>query len=198
MDRTIRWCAAVALAIATAACLVGAALAQAPETTQPASSDITPRKAMALSLIPGLGQHYLGEHKKALLIEGVSAAGLVVLLASGNSSSSDGPGSGSYTPPPSPSRMLAPRIGAGGGGDGSGNGDGQGSSAGKIIGATLLLGGVAWSLIDAPISARRRIEAHATDPAAPAPHTSLDQGPHFRVAVVPWLDGFRARVALSF
>jgi hypothetical protein len=194
MVRTLRWLVA-ALALSTTM-LAGTARAQGEAATAPASQ-VTPGKALALSVVPGLGQHYLGEHGKAYWMEGVCASGLVVLLASSSGSSHDD-GSGGYTPPEySPpthgSRSPLSSVASGG------NGDDNGSSAGTFIGAALLAGGIAWSLIDAPMTAQRRIQAaRATSPEAPPTSAIPEEGPALGVAVVPLHHGLAAGLSIRF
>lgn len=185
----------VLAAIAVVALTLDAA-AQTATNAGPAAR--TPGQAAALSIVPGLCQHQLGEHGKALLMESAVVGGIVLVAANGDKSGS-GDGGGSYTPPPAASGAIPARFAIGGtvdpyaDGGGGNNDDEKGSSGARVIGYSLIVGGVAWSMIDAFRSASAdHATAGSMEDDASAPHSRL------AMHVVPTFTGVRAGLAMKF
>jgi hypothetical protein len=193
----------------TAPATVQTAETTAPATIEPAESTVpvtmssgkavSPGKAAMFSIIPGLSQHKMGNHGKAFIMEGAVAAGIVLVATSGSSSGS-GDGGGSYTPPSSAPRFAAIEFSHGGThGDGSGNGDGngdggdEGSSTARYVGAGLIVGGVAWSVIDAYMSAGRQ-----SAKTGQASNVEAETDTRIGVNVVPSFSGVMASLAMRF
>jgi len=190
-----------ALTLAASMALPVAAAAETPESTTPAPESAapapvtpTPGKAAMFSIIPGLSQHKMGNHGKAFLMEGAVVGGIVLVATSGSNSGS-GDGEGSYTPPSSAPGFATIEFahGGGGGGGGGGNGDDEGNSTTRIVGVGMIVGGVAWSVIDAYRSAGRQSTKAVQD-------SKVEPGKESRVGmnVVPSLSGVWATLAVRF
>lgn len=198
------------LLVALCLVLVGAITFHAPAGAQVdppagavAPTSLSPGKAAALSIIPGLGQHQMGEHRRAYLMEAAFLCGGILYATGG---SKDGGGSYTppeYTPPPPPAHGAGRTIGsraarlfrASGSGDGTGNGDGSGggSSTGRKIGIGFMAASAVWSVIDAPRTAKRL--------ASERPIGANSSGPEsagVRLAFQPSWDGLSASVSLRF
>lgn len=193
-----------ALTLVASMALPVAAAAQATEGTTPAQvtlettapAPVKPGKAAMFSIIPGLSQHKMGNHGKAFIMEGAVVGGIVLVATSGSSGGS-GDGGGSYTPPSSAPRFAAIEFshgGGGGGGDGGGGGSGdEGNSTTRIVGAGLIVGGVAWSVIDAYVSAGRQSTKAGQD-------SKVEPEKESRVGmnVMPSFSGVWATLAVRF
>lgn len=183
------------------ALLLAGALVTAPSWAQetasvvPATHAVSAKKALCMSIVPGLGQHSMGLHKKGLLQEAVFTTGVVLLVA--GAGDGDGGGSGytydygGYQPPEHAGRISFAE------GDGTGNGDGNGddgNSGLKAAGVVCMAGSVAWSMIDASMSAKKINDANGM-------HSEAQDAPEaarLAWAVIPRAGGLHAHVLVHF
>ncbi len=187
--------------------LAGAIALQAPALAQTdpppgLGPTMSPGKAATLSIIPGLGQHRMGEHRRAYLMEAGFACG-AILYATGGSKDGSSPYTPpeytppSYTPPPHSPRPMGSRAAqlfrVSASGSGHGNGDGSGSSTGRKFGIGFMAASAVWSVIDAPRTARRQA---AERPVSGNTSSPEDAGVH--LAFQPGWDGLSASVSLRF
>lgn len=162
---------------------------------------MSPGRAAALSIVPGLGQHQMGDHRKGYLMEAGFVCG-AILVATGGSNDDGG---SSYTPPAytpplagvgrtmgsRPARLLRASASGHPEGESSGNGDGDGSSTGRTIGIGFMAASVVWSVIDAPLTAKRLAAVSSADPNTPV-------GAGVLLDVRPNWGGFNASISLRF
>lgn len=198
------------LLVALCLVLVGTIAIQAPAGAQGdpppgavAPTSLSPGKAAALSIIPGLGQHQMGEHRRGYLMEAAFTCGAILYATGGTKDGSGSYTPPAYTPPPPPAPHAGRTIGsraarllrANGSGDGTGNGDGSGggSSTGRKIGIGFMAASAVWSVIDAPRTAKRLASERPI-----GANSSSPEGAGVRLALQPSWDGLNASVSLRF